>query len=173
MLASDAGRRIKTLRAELGIPQRELCRRASVSRAVLSRLENQQISAVQTDTIERLLEALGHTAKLAPGNEEVSASSRSEERLRHRLRQEALRHGHLRLALDLCMGPPTAAKADIRRALDQVQTWKTRKSCSPQYIVRWTKALDGDPKTVARAITSFGDWENAMFQNTPWAFKWK
>ena len=171
MLAMEAGLCIKALRGELGLAQRELSDRAGVSRAALSRLESGRMTAVQTDTIERLVVAMGRTARLVVGGDAPTDSGRSEERLRQSLRLAAQRERHLRLALGLC-ADPRAAKADIRRAQEQVRLWKARKSCSPRYIERWNRALAGAPKDVARAMTSFDDWENAMFQNTPWAFKW-
>ena len=171
ILAIEAGICIKALRGELGVAQRELSDRAGVSRAALSRLESGRMNAVRTDTIERLVVAMGRTARLVVGDDAPADGGRSEERLRQSLRLAAQRERHLRLALGLCTDP-RAARADIQRAQKQVRVWKARKSCSPRYIERWNRTLAGDPKDVARAMTSFGDWESAMFQNTPWAFKW-
>ena len=171
MLSIDFGRQIKARRADSGLGQEALCKRAGVSRAVLSRLENERGSPVQTDVLDRLLEALGTVAHVQVGEQETPRSGRVEERLRQQLRQEALRQRHLRVALDL-LADPRGARARIRRALEQVSLWESRRSCSPRYIERWRMALNHDAKGVAVAMTSFGDWENAMFQNTPWSFLW-
>jgi len=168
MLSRQIGREIKNRRAALQLGQEALCAKARVSRAVLSKLESQRGEPVQTDVIDRLLAGLD--ARLTVSLREP-ASGQAEERLRQRLRQEDLRQRHLRLALDLCANP-RGAKPKIRRALRQVDLWAERKSCSPPYIEGWRKALAGAPRDVALAMTSFGDWENAMFQNSPWSFLW-
>jgi transcriptional regulator with XRE-family HTH domain len=168
MLASQIGRHIKNRRAALGMGQVALCAKSGVSRAVLSKLENERGEPVQTDVIDRLLAGLDAKATVILGE---LATTQAEERLRHRLRQEELRQRHLRLALDLCADPENAAPK-VQRALRQVDLWEQRKSCSPQYIEGWRKALSLDPRSVALAMTSFGDWENAMYQNSPWSFMW-
>jgi transcriptional regulator with XRE-family HTH domain len=168
MLSSQIGRHIKSRRRDLRLSQEALCAKAGVSRAVLSKLENERASAVQTDVIDRLLAALDAKVTVNFGE---PASSRVEERLRHRLRQEEQRQRHLRVALELCADPDSAGPK-IRRALRQVDLWERRKSCSPRYIKGWRRALSHDPRGVALAMASFGDWENAMYQNTPWSFPW-
>ncbi len=167
MLSRDLGRELKARRSELGIAQERLCREAKVSRAVLSRLESQRGEPVQTDVVDRLLGALG--AKVTIRLED--AAGPSEERLRHRLRQAELRERHLRLALDLA-GDPSLGRALVARARDRVDLWERNRTCSPDYVRRWRKTLSGAPGEVARAMASFGEWENAMFQNTPWSFAW-
>jgi transcriptional regulator with XRE-family HTH domain len=169
MLSSQIGREIKSRRAALQIGQEALCAKARVSRAVLSKLENQRGEPVQTDVIDRLLAGLD--AKVTVSLGESAASSRAEERLRNRLRHEELRQHHLRVALDLCANQADATPK-IARALRQVDLWEQRKACSPRYIEGWRKALSLDPRGVALAMTSFGDWENAMYQNSPWSFLW-
>ena len=172
MLSMEIGRQIKARRTSMKISQQRLCEHARVSRAVLSRLENEGASPVQTDVVERLCASLGAVVRITVGdNEPRSPAGRVEERLRHQLRQEELRQRHLRVALDL-VANRRKASTKIRRALQQVDLWEARRSCSPQYIERWRKALSHDVKGVAEAMTSFGEWENAMFQNTPWSFLW-
>ena len=123
MLAIEAGLSIKALRGELGVAQRELSDRAGVSRAALSRLESGRMTAVQTDTIERLVVAMGRTARLVVGGDAPTDSGRSEERLRQSLRLAAQRERHLRLALEL-YADSRAAKVDIRRALKVYLRWR-------------------------------------------------
>lgn len=168
MLSSQIGGQIKSRRTALGLGQSALCAKAQVSRTVLSKLESQRGEPVQTDVIDRLLAGLDAKVTVRLGE---PAGSQVEERLRNRLRQEELRQRHLRLAVDLCANPEGAAPK-IERALRQVDLWEQRKSCSPRYIEGWRKALSLDPRGVALAMTSFGDWENAMFQNSPWSFLW-
>jgi len=169
VLSAEIGRHIRSRRHALGIGQEALCAGAGVSRAVLSKLESQRGEPVQTDVIDRLLAALDAKASVSLGEPQ---HTRAGERLRNRLRQEEQRQRHLRVALDLCANPKAAAPK-IRRALRQVGLWEQRKSCSPHYIEGWRKALSLDPRGVALAMTSFGEWENAMYQNSPWSFLWK
>jgi transcriptional regulator with XRE-family HTH domain len=168
MLSSQIGHHIKSRRSALGIGQEALCAKAQVSRAVLSKLESQRGEPVQTDVIDRLLAGLDAKVTVSLGE---PASGKVEERLRHRLRQEERRGRHLLLALDLSANPQSAPPK-IQRALRQVDLWEQRKSCSPKYIEGWRKALSLDPRGVALAMTSFGDWENAMYQNSPWSSLW-
>jgi transcriptional regulator with XRE-family HTH domain len=168
MLSSELGRHIKGRRTALGLAQDALCEKAKVSRTVLSKLENQRGEPVQTDVIDRLLASLDARVTVSLGE---PTAGQAEERLRQRLHQEELRQRHLRVALDLCANPGAAA-GKVRRALEQVALWERRKACSPRYIQGWRKALAHDPRGVALAMTSFGDWENAMYQNSPWSYLW-
>ncbi|HWH40186.1 MAG TPA: helix-turn-helix transcriptional regulator [Usitatibacter sp.] len=168
MLSRQLGRHIKSRRSALRVTQEALCAKAQVSRAVLSKLESERGDPVQTDVVERLLAALGVTVTVGPGE---SASAKALERLKHRQREQERRERHLRLALDLCANPVKAGPK-IRRALRQVDLWQQNRSCSRTYIEGWRKALSHDPRRVALAMTSFGEWENAMYQNSPWSFLW-
>jgi len=169
MLAAQIGRQIKERRVSLGLSQQALARRAKVSRTVLSGLESARGAPVQSDKLERL--AAGLDAKLVVnlGN---ARSEKALVRLQRHLALAKLRERHLRLALDLS-ARPHEAPAKIRRALQQVDLWEDRKSCSPRYIDGWRQALHhSEPVEVATAMTSFGEWEDAMFQNSPWSFLW-
>jgi transcriptional regulator with XRE-family HTH domain len=168
MISREMGRRIKQQRSALGLAQRALCEKAEVSRAVLSKLESGRGEPVQTDVLDRLLAALGADSQPVTAGWQ---GSRMEERLRQRLHEQQLRERHLRLAIELCANPKEA-RSSIRRALEQVDLWEQRKSCSPRYIERWRQALSGNARGVAIAMSSFGEWENAMFQNSPWSFVW-
>ena len=84
-------------------------------------------------------------------------------------RLEANRSRHLRpavaLAIDALAAEPLSA-----RARERVELWRTRRSCSPRHIEAWAQALNQPPAGVALAMTSFGEWEDAMFQNSPWSW---
>ena len=168
MLSNEIGRYIKERRRALELGQEALCKKARVSRTVLSKLESQRGAPVQTDVVDRLCAALDAKPTLTLGKQ---PATRAEMRLRHRLRQEELRQRHLRLALALCTNPRAAAST-IERAREQVDLWERRKSCNVRYIKGWRKALSLNPKGLALAMTSFGDWEDAMYQNSPWSFMW-
>lgn len=168
MLSSQIGKQIKAQRLRLGLGQKELAERAGVSRAVLSRLESLRGEPVQTDSVDRLSHALGASVSVSLNGAE---GTRVEERLRQRLREEELRARHLRIAMDLC-ADPRAAKGRIARARTQVALWQERRSCSPTYVERWSEILGRSPREVALAMTSLGEWENALYQNSPWSFMW-
>lgn len=169
MISSHFGRQVRQRRAALGLGQEALCAKAGVSRTVLSRLESERGAPVQTDVLERLAAGLDTKVIVSLGDH---GGERVEARLRHRLHQAELRERHLRLALDLSARPREAGPT-VRRALQQVDLWERRKACSPRYIEGWRAALSHrDPRSVALAMTSFGEWEDAMFQNSPWSFLW-
>ena len=169
MFSAPIGRQIKARRIALSLSQEALARMAGVSRTVLSGLESERGNPVQSDKLERL--AAGLNAKLVVGLGDFQAE-KAHARLEHRLGLAKLRERHLRLALDLCLRPQEAP-AKIRRALEQVDLWEKRKSCSARDIESWREALShAEPSEVASAMASFGEWEDAMFQNSPWSFLW-
>lgn len=167
MISLLFGQQIKALHEADNLSQIALCERARVSRAVLSKMEN-GIGPVQTDVLDRLVVALGAQVTVTIG-ESVTDASRVEARLRQRLREAALREFHLRLAVRLSLVPEGAGSM-IKRAKQQVALWAERKTCSADYVDRWNAALSGTPQDVAAAMSALGEWENAMFQNSPWMF---
>lgn len=169
MLARQFGSLIKVRRAEKALTQEDLARAAKVSRSVLSRLERGNASAVQTDVLDRLFAALGMSPAV------VDRAGPDEARLRARLEQqntvEQRRSRHYRLAVDL-VGDEEAGAAMIAKAKERVELWRRNRSCSPYYIERWSQILDLPPRELARAMTSLGAWQNALFQNSPWSWAW-
>ena len=75
------------------------------------------------------------------------------------------------LALRLA-GDRAAARKLIARAREVVELWRLNKTCSPLYIKRWSALLALPPVELAKAMASLGEWENALFQNTPWSWAW-
>jgi hypothetical protein len=69
------------------------------------------------------------------------------------------------LAVDLATG---RARGKIAQAKAQVELWRERKLCSEHYIEEWSRVLSLKPKEIAKAMMAFGEWEPAMFQNSPW-----
>ena len=168
MIAKQIGNLIKRKRESVGINQDVLARHAAVSRDVVSRLECGRAAAVQSDTVDKLLLALQMKVQ-------VQEAGRDPARLIARLEQQRVadqrRERHLRLAVELACAVGSDAKlaqAKIDQAKSQVELWRQNKLCSPLYIRRWKKILMQSPKGVARAMSSFGAWEAAMFQNSPW-----
>ena len=168
MLAVQYGKLIKEERARKGLKQKELAARAQVSRAVLSRLEQGKPKAVQSDTIDRLLDALGVKPQV---REALAGDPRKLARLEQEHRLERQRVRHLRLALELAQDG-RAASALVARARKRVELWRANKSCSPFYVERWSSLLALPPRRIAREMSTLGEWENALFQNSPWSWAW-
>jgi hypothetical protein len=78
------------------------------------------------------------------------------------------RNRHLRLAIELTHDE-RAASAKIARARERVALWRSKRSCSPFYIERWSRLLTLPPRKLAKAMASLGEWEDAFFQNSPWS----
>jgi transcriptional regulator with XRE-family HTH domain len=167
MFAHVTGDLVRAQRLQQGLSQAELARNAHVSRSVLSRLEGGKASVVQTDVLDRLFHALGCTPTLSGDTPDV----RHQARLEQRCRLEQNRSRHLRLAMDL-LTDARAAEPLIAKAKARVALWREKRSCSPYYIDRWSEALDLPPHQLAKAMGSFGEWEDAMFQNSPWSWAW-
>ena len=51
-----------------------------------------------------------------------------------------------------------------------VDRWEREKLCSTHYVTRWRAMLEGPVGRVAQALLEPGEWEDALFQNTPWSF---
>jgi transcriptional regulator with XRE-family HTH domain len=162
MLALQYGKLIKDARVRRGLKQEDLAVKANVSRAVLSRLEQSKPKAVQSDTIDRLLDALQVFPQL---DESGRDGMRKLARLEQELRVRELRERHLRLALELADDPREAAK-------ERVALWRSNKSCSASYIERWSQLLSLPPRKMAKEIASLGEWQDALFQNSPWLWAW-
>ena len=169
MLAEQYGKLIKDQRVRQGLKQEELAEAAQVSRAILSRLEQGKPRPVQTDTIERLLKALGVEPQLLdrPARDAARRLARLEQQ--NKLVQQ--RNRHLRLAIELA-NDERAAAAQVVRARERVALWRSKRSCSPFYIERWSRLLALPPRKMAKAMASLGEWEDALFQNSPWSWAW-
>ena len=119
---------------------------------------------MQTDVLDRLFHALGSTPRLTGDAQDA----RRQARLEQGYRLERNRSRHLQLALELLTDAP-AARQRISTAKARVALWREKRSCSPYYIERWSEVLALPPHRLAKAMGSFGEWEAAMFQNSPWS----
>lgn len=168
MLSVHLGGLIRKARLAGGLTQSELARTANVSRSVLSRLEGGKPRPVQTDVLDRIFATL-------QVNPQVIQDSPLDDRRRLRLEQqgriERQRIRHLRLAVALASDPAGARKL-IGVARQTVALWRRNRTCSAYYIRRWTTLLALPPAKLARALASLGEWEDALFQNTPWSRVW-
>jgi transcriptional regulator with XRE-family HTH domain len=168
MLAEQCGKLIKDERLRKGLKQEELASKANVSRGVLSKLEQGKPKAVQSDMIDRLLAALEVKPQLGQSGRD---GPRKMARLEQELRRREQRERHLRLAIDLG-DDEAAAAAKVAKAWQRVELWRSNRSCSPFYIDRWSRLLALPPRKIAKEMSSLGEWEDAMFQNSPWSWAW-
>ena len=168
MLAKQYGKLIKEARIQRGWKQDELASKAQVARAVLSRLEQSNPKAIQSDTLDRLLAALELSPQIGGSND---AGPRKMARLEQEIKIRKQRERHLRLAISL--GDNASGAADkVAKARQRVELWRKNSSCSPLYIDQWTRLLALQPREMAKAMSSLGEWEDAMFQNSPWSWAW-
>ena len=173
MLSTHYGSLIRKGRLAKGLTQTDIASSAKVSRTILSQLEQGKPRPVQTDVLDRIFQALG-IDPVAPDPQASSGSlleERRRVRLEHELKLERQRLRHLRLAAELTANPKKAGQK-IAKAKRMVGLWARNKTCSPLYIRRWSELLALSPRELARRMATLGDWEDALFQNTPWSSEW-
>ncbi|WP_024787501.1 MULTISPECIES: helix-turn-helix domain-containing protein [unclassified Lebetimonas] len=68
MILSDLGKIIKKLRKEKNLSQEELAKKANISRATLSKLENGNLTKISVATFDKILGILGYTIDIKPKN---------------------------------------------------------------------------------------------------------
>jgi transcriptional regulator with XRE-family HTH domain len=168
MLAEQYGKLIREARGKKGLRQEQLASRANVSRTVVSMVERGKAKAVQSDTLDRLLAALELQPQIAQTNRDAS---RKLARLEQELKIRQQRERHLRLAIEL-VDDEVEAAAKVAKAKERVDLWRKNRSCSPFYIERWSELLDQAPRKMAKEMSALGDWQDAMFQNSPWSWAW-
>ncbi|MFM9968848.1 MAG: helix-turn-helix domain-containing protein [Burkholderiales bacterium] len=173
MLSSYFGSLIREARLAKGFTQAAIATEARVSRSIVSRLEQGNPGPVQTDILDRLLTVLGIDPAGAKPHPAADAliEERRRARLEHQGQLDQRRIRHLRLAAEFA-GDPKQARRLIAGAKQVVKLWSRNKTCSPLYIRRWSCLLDLPPRELAVKMASLGEWEDAMFQNTPWNSAW-
>ena len=173
MLSAYFGGLIRKARLARGLTQTEIARLAQVSRSILSRLEQGNPRPVQTDVLDRIFLVLGIDLTGASPHREADAilEQRRRARLEHQVQLDQQRIRHLRLATELA-GDPHRARRLIAGAKGVVELWARNRTCSPFYIRRWSRLLALPPRKLAGKMASLGEWEDALFQNTPWSSAW-
>jgi hypothetical protein len=91
-------------------------------------------------------------------------------RERERSRRLDRRLAHAVLAARLLSARRPEARALIATARASVDHWERERLCSRHYILRWRVMLAGPVEKVARSLLEASEWQDALFQNTPWAF---
>jgi transcriptional regulator with XRE-family HTH domain len=168
-MIDDLPNLIRARRRELSLSQAEVAKAASVSRTTLSHVEQGKAPHARMDVLARIMRALDLAPRLSADGSPDPA--RLSARLAHQARLHAQRERHLRLAVELATDP-RAARGKIARARKVVELWRAKRTCSPHYVKRWTELLALPPSQLARRMASLAEWEDAMFQNTPWSWAW-
>jgi transcriptional regulator with XRE-family HTH domain len=160
---------IRDARKAQSLSQAALAERSGTSRITIARLEAGADQDVRVGTIERLCGALGLELAVVPGGAHASAE-RLLEREREHARRLERRVWHARLAAHLLAIRRPAANALVGKARAVVDRWERDRLCSAHYVARWRSLLEAPVPRVAQALLDPGDWEDALFQNTPWSF---
>jgi transcriptional regulator with XRE-family HTH domain len=159
---------LKQARRRKALSQAALAALSGTSRVTIARLEAGAARDVRVRTVERVCEALGFEVAAVPvGAEPVLETQLAREREKTRRLERRL--AHAALAARLLAGRREASGL-IRTARAAVDRWERERLCSRHYIVRWRALLAGPVEQVARALAAPGEWQDALFQNTPWAF---
>jgi transcriptional regulator with XRE-family HTH domain len=160
---------LRAARRGEGLSQAALAARSGTSRVTIARLEAGSAQDVRTGTIGRLCQALGlEIAALPVGGQVELEALLARERERTRRLERRLAHAVLAARLLAARGP--RARALVARAHAAVDRWERDRLCSRHYVSRWRLLLAGPVERVAQALLEPGEWADALFQNTPWAF---
>ena len=160
---------LRSARRERGLTQTALAARSGTSRVTIARLEAGSAGDVRMGTVGALCEALGLEVAVGPAGSGPALETRLA-RERERSRRLDLRRRHALLAARLLSAPRTKAAALVARARAAVDRWEREGLCSRHYVSRWRAMLAGPVEGVAQALLDPGEWADALFQNTPWAF---
>ena len=160
---------IRQARLRQSLSQAALAARSGTSRVTIARLEAGSARDVRAETLGRVCQALGLEVAAVPLGGEPALErrlAREEERTRRLER----RLSHAMLAARLLAARREEARALVATARAAVDRWERERLCSRHYISRWRAMLAGPVEKVARSLLEPGEWADALFQNTPWAF---
>jgi len=160
---------LRRARAERGLTQAALAARSGTSRVTIARLEAGSSRDVRVGTVSRACEALGLELAAVPLGAEAT-SERLLARQQEATRRLERRLAHAELAARLLGADRREARALIATARAAVDRWERERLCSRHYISRWRAMLAGPVERLARSLLARGEWTDALFQTTPWAF---
>jgi hypothetical protein len=135
----------------------------------IARLEAGEHRDVRVGTIDRLCGRLGLELSALPAGGAL-ALERGRAREAERARRVERRWAHAALGVRLLTAPGRESGAMIMRARRNVDRWERDGLCSRHYVVRWRARLALPLERLARWLVDPGDWGDALFQNSPWAF---
>jgi transcriptional regulator with XRE-family HTH domain len=160
---------LKRARHAKALSQAALANSSGTSRVTIARLEGGGEQDVRVGTIESLCQALGLELAALPAGGSATLEARFAREVARARRLER-RLVHARLAASLLASHPDRAKTLVQRARAVVDRWERERLCSDHFISRWRRLLSGPVGRVAAGLLDPGDWEDALFQNTPWSF---
>ena len=160
---------LRDARRRQSLSQAALAARSGISRVTIARLEAGSARDVRVGTVARVGAALGLEVAAVPlGGEPLLERRLAREQERARRLERRL--GHAMLAARLLAARRQEARALIATARAAVDRWERERLCSRHYISRWRAMLGGPVERVARSLLEPGEWTDALFQTTPWAF---
>jgi transcriptional regulator with XRE-family HTH domain len=160
---------IRRARRQHSLTQAALAARSGISRVTIARVEAGGARDVRLGTVTGICEALGLEVSALPSGAEP-ALQRLVAREREKARRLERQLAHAVLAARLLSARRPAARVLVATARAAVDRWERERLCSRHYISRWRAMLAGPVERVARSLLEPGDWKDALFQNTPWAF---
>ena len=130
-------------------------------------------AAIEPVAIERHKKVLAIIAAPELFSKSDSATAKLAERRLARANQALIERDrlirHHQIAFNLLALPPRKREKLIAYARENVRQWRAKRTCSDDYISRWSDILAMAPKDMARAVTSDLDgWGPALRQNSPW-----
>ena len=160
---------LRAARRERGLTQEALAALSGSSRVTIARLEAGSAGDVRLGTVESLCEALDLGIAIEPAGYGAALETRLA-REREARRRLDLRRRHAILAARLLSVPKSKAETLVAEARAVVDRWERDGLCSHHYISRWQKMLTGSVARVAESLLEYGEWTDALLQNSPWAF---
>jgi transcriptional regulator with XRE-family HTH domain len=169
MRYSELRSQLYAARREQGLSQAALAARSGISRVTIARLEAGSAHDTRIGTLWRLCDALGlEIATLPAGARHTRETLLARER--ERVRRLERRLVHAVLAARLVTAPRPKATAVVARARAVVDRWERERLCSSHYISRWRALLKGPLERVTRSLLEPAEWEDALFQSSPFGF---
>ena len=160
------GKQLRQRRLAAGLSQSSAAKAAGVGRSTLIHFE-QGKKDVRFSNVLAIAHAIG--ASFGVQSESPERLERLHLRTEEALKLAKRRQAHARLALDLALRRPHAARA-LGDARAMVALWKRNRTCSEHYIDAWSRILKGTPAQVARRIGDIDEhWLDALLQNTPFS----
>jgi transcriptional regulator with XRE-family HTH domain len=168
MRYSDLRTQVRTARRQMGLTQATLAARSGASRVTIARLEAGSAQEFRLGTLSRVCEALGLELTAVPRGQPDPETRLAREQ--ERARRLDRRRRHAVLAARLLALPRPRAVALVKKAQACVDRWERERLCSRHYVSRWRAMLANGIERAAQSLLEPGEWADALFQNSPWAF---
>lgn len=162
----EIGAAIRAARKRLGLSQADVCRKIGVSRSTLDHIERFN-GRLDVGVLKMIAAARQAGLQMGVHGESPGILERRMERARAAAHVASVREKHFRFAAMLAVNDKRAL-ARLKEAREMVRLWVKNRSCSEEFIARWSDIVNREPASAAKRILSIEpDWLNALFQNTP------